>query len=170
MIVLFLVINLFLFIIGNIVWTYSLPNIFIFGLNIPIIQILLSELSFIVLYTVIDKGNIKFGWVFAIVSVIMTMQLFLPFYKFLFYSANVQYFSVTISIVAIIINSIVVRKLISSGFSKLFSSRISTILASLAEISLFAFLLDIGIQGAISTILVRICFVSIVPKIFFHKQ
>ena len=170
MFVLILVINFFLFIIGNIVWTYSIIELELFGLNIPILQILISELAFITLYTMIDKGNIKYGWFFTICAVIITLQLALPSYSFLFYSTSVQYFSVSISLLAIVVNSLVIRKLLSSGFSKLFSSRLSTSLASLVEISLFAFLLDIGVQGAISTILVRICYVTIIPKIIFHKQ
>ncbi len=170
MFALILIINFILFIVGNIVWTYSIPEIALFGLNIPIFQILISELCFIFLYTMVDKGNIKWGWLFAIFSVFITLQLALPFYGFLFYSTSVQYFSISISVFAIIINSLVIKKLLSKGFSKLFSSRASTSMASLVEISLFAFLLDIGVQGAISTILVRIVYVTLVPKIFFHKQ
>lgn len=170
MIIFFLIANFLLFILGNIVWTYDLPVIVVFGLQIPIIQILLSELSFIVLYTTIDKGNIKYGWTFTILAVLVTSQMSLPIYQSLFYSKSVQYFSITISVVAIVVNSMIIRKLISSGFTKLFSSRVSTSIASLVEISLFAFLLDIGIQGALSTIIVRIICVTIVPKLFFHKQ
>ncbi len=158
------------FVAGNIVWVLDLPNIVIYNLEIPIIQILSSELSFIIIYTIIDKGNLKYGLGFTLLSVLLVGQFILPIYSDMFYSKNVQYFSVSISVLAIIINSIVIRKMVNRGLSKLLSSRVSTATASVVEISFFAFLLNIGVQGAISTVIVRSVYIYLIPKLFFHKQ
>jgi hypothetical protein len=169
-----LFINFCFFILGNIVYSPMLephiPSIFVFGLEIPIIKILISELAFICLYTFLDKGNTQYSLWFPFLSLLITWQFLFPHWSFLFYSEYVQYFSIGISSIAIIINTIVVKRLVSKGYTRLFSSRTASIIASIVEISMFAFLLDIGVQGAISTALTRIVYIAIIPRWVFKKK
>jgi hypothetical protein len=147
-----------------------LPSIFVFNLEIPIIKILVSELAFICLYTFLDKGNTQYNLTFPLLSLVITWQFLFPHWDFLFYSKYVQYFSILISSIAIIVNTIVVKRLVSKGYTKLFSSRTASVVASMVEISMFAFLLDIGVQGAVSTAITRIIYVTIIPRLVFNKK
>jgi hypothetical protein len=151
---------IFLFIIGNIVYNTTLSII---------LKVAISELSFILLYTIIDKFNIKYGLKFTLLSLLVLVIFYLPYFEFLFYSKNVQYFSISISLATNILNALMVKNLINNGIKNLMSSRISTITASLIEVSLFVYLLEIGINGLFFTTMFRLLYIYIVPKILFYK-
>ena len=154
-------ITFLLFILGNYIYTID---------TLLIIKILVSESCFVLLYTFIDKYNLKYGSYFTIVSILLLSVFYLPIFSFLFYSQSVQIFSVSISIVVNIIDSLLVRKLFNKGFKKIFSSQISTIIASMIEISIFAYLLDIGLDGATYTTLTRVFYIYCLPKIVLNKK
>ncbi|MFL1780932.1 hypothetical protein ABSA28_00642 [Candidatus Hepatincolaceae symbiont of Richtersius coronifer] len=155
-----LLVNTFLLVLGN----------FIYTLDIDLIgKVLVSELCFIILYTLIDKGNLAYGTTFTVLSILVTLQFLLPVYSFLFFSRYVQIASVIISSWAILINSMMIRKMVNKGLTKIFSSRMSTITATILEIFLFAVLLKIGVIGALMTMSVRALYIYIVPKIIFKK-
>jgi hypothetical protein len=151
---------LLLFIIGNIVYNTNFPIIF---------KVAISELSFILLYTIIDKFNIKHGLKFTLLSLAVLVIFYLPYFEFLFYSKYVQYFSISISLVANILNALMVKNLINKGIQNLITSRISTITASLIEVSLFVYLLEIGVSGLFLTITFRLLYIYLIPKILFYK-
>ncbi|UQY80164.1 hypothetical protein HAV_00353 [Candidatus Hepatincola sp. Av] len=148
---------------------FALGN-FIYTLNILLIcKILVSELAFICLYTLVDKGNIKYGNLYTILSTILMIHFILPFYNFMFYSNSVHFFSISIATLSIFINSLIVRGLVSKGFKKIFSSRVSTITATILEVSCFSYLLNIGILGALITLGVRAIYIYIIPKIIIKN-
>lgn len=155
-----LLLNYIAFAIGNLI--YTLDTLLIF-------KILVSELAFITLYTLIDKGNIKYGNLYTVLSMILMIQFFLPFYSFMFYSNNVHIFSISIATISIFINSLIVRGLVNKGFKKIFSSRVSTIIATIIEVSCFSYLLNIGVLGALITLGVRAVYIYIIPKIIIKK-
>jgi hypothetical protein len=157
---LLLILNVCFFLLGNYIYT---TDVYL------VAKILISELAFIFLYTIVDKGNIQYSWKFTILSAIFSLQFMLPVYEFLFFSKSVQYFSVLIATAAIILNSLLIRKLLSKGLTKLLSSRISTSIASIFEICFFAFLLEIGIMGALITVCVRAVYITVIPYFIFRK-
>lgn len=159
------------FVLGNIIYTTNFAQI---------IKILVSELSFITIYTIIDKSNYKYGFTFTSVVILLLTLLYLPSINVpflsniniasIFYSRNVQLISVTILICGAMLNAVLIKQLLQKNFSILFSSRLSTSIATLVEVSVFSYLLDLGIQGFFITLSVRILFIVIVPKIVFYSK
>ena len=151
-----------MFVLGNYIYTLENADL--------IIKIVVSELCFICFYTLTDKGNISYGIKFTFLLWCMILSFLHPVYNFLFYSNSVKVFSIAISSLAIFINYIILNNLLSRGLKNVLISRISTGLASVVEISLFAYLLDIGLIGAMITALVRAMYLIAVPYLIFYKN
>ena len=150
-----------LFILGNYIYTIN---------TLLIIKILLSEGCFILLYTFVDKYNLKYGYYFTIAPMLCLAMFYLPMFSFLFYSYNVQIFSISTAIFVTLIDSFLVRKLFNKGIKKIFSSQISTAVASIVEILIFAYMLNIGLSGALYTSITRTLYIYFLPKIIFNKK
>jgi hypothetical protein len=155
-----------LFVLGNFIYTLEQAPLFL--------KILISEMSFIIIYTITDKANIKYGFLFSsilvvVFCIIFVFGLFGGFISSLFYSIYVQNWSLVIMILVSLINALMLKNLLNKKFSHLISSRISTSIASIIEVSLFAFLLDIGFLGGLITLSVRIIYIFSISKFFFNK-
>lgn len=145
---------------GNLIYTTDVP---------VIIKIGFSQLCFIVVHTLTDKGNMQYKNGFTLASVLIALQFMLPLYSGMFFSKSVQIASTSIAAFTVLLNSILVRKLLSKGWSKILSSRISTTLASVVEMSLFAYLLEIGLEGAFIMAIFRVFYVYGFPLLIFRK-
>jgi hypothetical protein len=158
MLVFLVILNFMFFCLGNYIYTLEIPLM---------VKIAVSELSFICFYTFCDKGNFKYKLIFPIIMIITVAQCVLPFYDILFYSTNVKYMSLLISSIAIIINYVLANNLLHGKFKNIMLSRISTAFASIFEISVFSYLLDIGLEGALITVLTRFVYIIIITKLVF---
>ena len=137
-----------------------------------IVKIGVSDSFFIFLYTLVDKMGVISNFRLTFLIIIFLASFYLPFYEKFFYSTYVHYFSVSISIIGLIINFIVMYKLSLSKWKvkyRLFS-RISTTFATVVEIATFVVLLDIGFRGFLLSIFFRICSMYIFPKLFFSNH
>ncbi len=157
----FLLAITFFFFLGNIIYSARI--------NIPlVIRILCSEGSFIIMYTLVDKLNIVsaknvYLWLMPIFVI-----FYHPFFNFIFFDLYVQIASVTITILALIIDSNILIYLYNRlNLSIIKASRISSIVASVAEAGIFSYLLHIGLKGFIITILVRIIYIFVITKVIF---
>ncbi len=159
------------------VWLVAVIPIFFFlgnfiyssNINVPlIVRILCSEGSFIVMYTLVDKLNILssknvYLWLMPIFII-----FYLPFFNFVFFSPYVQIASVSITLIALIIDSNILMYLHTRlHFSVIKSSRFSSIFASIIEAGIFSYLLQIGIKGFLITIFVRVIYIFLITKIIF---
>ncbi|MGV3278369.1 hypothetical protein ACFX5K_01820 [Rickettsiales bacterium LUAb2] len=159
---LLILLSLIFFIIGNIVYSSVI--------DIPwYIRSIISELMFVIMYTTIDYGNLKYRYSFAIPHMFLLLIFYLPFFLPLFYNVNAQYFSVSIAILAIAINSRILYFLYNKGFTKILCTRASTAIASIVEIILFSSILHLGAKGAILMMILRPIYIAIIPKFVFKK-
>ncbi len=158
---LFILIIPIFFFLGNFIYSEKLDISLI-------IRILCSEGSFIVMYTLVDKLNIisaknVYLWFLPIFII-----FYHPIFNFVFFNQYVQIASVTITLVALIIDSNILMYLHKKlHFSVLKSSRISSIVASVIEAGIFSYLLQIGLKGFFITILVRVIYIFVITKIIF---
>lgn len=155
--------SLIFFVLGNLVYS----SIF----NLPwYIRSIISEGMFVFMYTIVDFGNLKYRYKFAFPHVALLVIFYTPLFLPLFYSKSTQVFSVSIAILAILVNSKVLYFLYSKGFAKIFCTRMGTIVASLVEIILFSFLLDLGVKGAILMCILRPVYIIFIPRIIFKNN
>lgn len=158
-----IIFSLILFVLGNIAYSTLI--------DIPwYIRSIISEFMFILMYTIVDYGNLKYKYKFAIPHVIILLVLFFPLFLPLFYSKAAQLFSVSIAILAILINAKVLHILHNKGLANILCSRISTTIASSIEILLFSFILNLGLKGAILMIILRPIYIALIPKFIFKKN
>ncbi len=161
--ILLIVANLLIFLLGNVVYSDLV--------SIPLLaKILISELCFIVLYSLTDYANARFGVIFAFCYIPLLAVGYLTIFSPIFYSYSVQLFSITIAIFGSIINFSIFRVLYKKLKAVLLSSRISTVTTSVLEASLFSYLLDIGLVGFATTLAVRFVYVYIVPKLILGNK
>lgn len=155
--------SLIFFILGNLVYSSIV--------NVPwYIRSIISEGMFVFMYTIVDFGNLKYRYKFAFPHIALLLIFYTPLFLPLFYTQSTQVFSVSISILAILVNSKVLYFLYSKGFKKIFCTRIGTTTASLLEIILFSFLLDLGIKGAILMCILRPIYIAFIPKVIFKSE
>ncbi len=159
---LLIVLNLSLFLLGNIIYS-DLVDVDL------IIRIIVSELCFITLYSFTDYANKSFGIIFAVLFIPLLALGYLKAFNPLFYSNEVQLLSISIAIAGSLLNFSVFRTLYNRLKTALFSSRISTSVTSVIEVAVFSYFLEIGLQGFLTTIVVRFAYIYIVPKILFKN-
>lgn len=156
--------SLAFFTLGNLVYAQWVPLEWYY-------RSIISEFFFVLMYTVVDYGNLRYRYSFAVPHIILLLFYFLPSLGWLFYDTKAQLFSVSIATLAILANAKLLYFLYyKKSLAKLLCSRASTTLASSIEILLFSFILHLGLKGAVLMATMRAIYITIIPKVIFYKN